>query len=255
MEQFSCEQLKKSYDGQLILDDISLTVGHGELVSILGASGVGKTTLFQLISGLEPLDSGRVLLDGRDITGQTGIVGYMLQKDLLLPFRTVLDNVCLPLQIQGKSLAEAREQAFPLLLDFGLDDSAEKYPSQISGGMRQRAALLRTYLCSGSMMLLDEPFSALDAITKASLHDWYFDMIHSKGVSTLFITHDIDEAILLSDRIYVLSGSPGKLTQEFRVQTKLRKREFALTVDFLQYKQQILAAIENVGNSNWKGNL
>lgn len=245
MHHFSCEQLQKSYDGQLILDDISLYVEQGELVSILGASGVGKTTLFQLISGLEPLDSGKVLLDGREITGQTGVVGYMLQKDLLLPFRTVLDNVCLPLLIQGKKTWEARELATPLLQEFGLMESADKYPSQISGGMKQRAALLRTYLCSGSMMLLDEPFSALDAITKASLHDWYFDMVKEKGISTLFITHDIDEAILLSDRIYILAGNPAKVTQEFRVQTRLRKREFALTVDFLHYKQEILSAIEN----------
>lgn len=245
MHHFSCEQLKKSYDGQLILDDISLYVEQGELVSILGASGVGKTTLFQLISGLEPLDSGKVLLDGREITGQTGIVGYMLQKDLLLPFRTILDNVCLPLLIQGKKRSEARELATPLLQEFGLMGSADKYPSQISGGMKQRAALLRTYLCSGSMMLLDEPFSALDAITKASLHDWYFDMVKEKGISTLFITHDIDEAILLSDRIYILAGNPAKVTQEFRVETGLRKREFALTVEFLHYKQEILAAIEN----------
>ena len=215
-----------------------------KLVCLLGVSGGGKTTLFNVISGLLRPDAGRVLLDGRDITGQPGSISYMLQKDLLLPYRTIEDNVALPLVLRGVKKQAAREQVRPMFRQFGLEGTQKKYPAQLSGGMRQRAALLRTYLFSQDVALLDEPFSALDTLTKSAIHRWFLGVMEQIRLSTLFITHDIDEAILLSDRIYLLSGSPGTITGEIVIrEPKPRPAEFNLTPEFLNYKRQILSML------------
>ena len=195
-----------------ILRDVSLHVNEGEIVSIIGPSGGGKTTLFHIAAGLLRPTAGQVYLDGREITGQSGHVSYMLQKDLLLPFKTVLDNVALPQIIKGKDKKAARAEAAAYFKEFGLAGTEDKYPQMLSGGMRQRAALLRTYLFGREMALLDEPFSALDAITKENIHQWYLEIMTQLNLTTLFITHDMEEAILLSDRIYVLKGRPAKLS-------------------------------------------
>ena len=245
MSYFACEGLCKSYSGRQIIRDISLHVEKGELVSLLGVSGIGKTTLFNLLSGLEAPDGGRVFYEGREVTGQKGMVGYMQQKDLLLPFKTVLDNICLPLVIRGERKADARRQAEQHLKFFGLEGMGGKYPSQLSGGQRQRAALLRTYLFSGQMLLLDEPFSALDAITKSAIHDWYLDMVRQMEASTLLITHDIDEAVQLSARIYIMSGAPGQITHELALDfSGSRKMDFTLSEQFIHYKMEILSHIQ-----------
>ena len=215
MEILKAENIYKSFGENKVLKGASLTLNKGEIVSLLGVSGGGKTTLFNVLSGISKPDSGRVLLNGDDITGKPGSVSYMLQKDLLLPYRKVIDNVTLPLVINKVSKKEAREQAEPLFKTFGLDGTQYKYPSQLSGGMRQRAALLRTYLSSNGVALLDEPFSALDTITKAVIHKWYLDVMQSIDLSTVFITHDIDEAILLSDRIYILAD--GVCSNEIKI--------------------------------------
>lgn len=234
------EGIYKSFGKTQIIQQVSMELREGEIVSLLGVSGGGKTTLFNVIAGLSLPDEGRVLLDGEDITGQTGKVSYMLQKDLLLSHRTVMDNVILPLLIRGKSKKEARSMAHPYFAEFGLEGVENQYPNQLSGGMRQRAALLRTYLFSERVALLDEPFSALDMLTKQSVHKWYLDVMEKIRLSTIFITHDIDEAILLSDRIYILSGKPGTITKEIVIQEpKPRNEEFYLTERFLQYKRQI----------------
>ena len=193
MEQLKVEGISKSFDGERVLEDISITLNKGELVSLLGISGGGKTTLFNIIAGLSRPDTGHVLLDGEDVTGCPGRVSYMLQKDLLLPYRTIEDNVSLPLIVKGMKKGKARELASPDFRQFGLEGTQKKYPAQLSGGMSQRAALLRTYLFSGSVALLDEPFSALDMMTKKkSVHDWYLKVMDEIHLSTLFITHDID---------------------------------------------------------------
>lgn len=196
------------------------------------------------VAGLLKPDRGTVLLDGRDITNRPGHISYMLQKDLLLPYRTIEDNVALPLLLKGMKKTQARLQVAPMFAQFGLDGTQEKYPAQLSGGMRQRAALLRTYMFSQEVALLDEPFSALDTLTKSAVHRWYLGVMEKIQLSTLFITHDIDEAILLSDRIYLLSGSPGKITGEIIIQeSKPRRDDFNLTAEFLEYKRQILNLI------------
>lgn len=235
----------KSFDGRTIIEDISIEIHDRELVSLLGVSGGGKTTLFNVISGLLKPDRGQVFLDGEEITGKPGNVSYMLQKDLLLPYRTVEDNVALPLVIGGMKKKEARKKVAPYFEEFGLAGTEKKYPAQLSGGMRQRAALLRTYLFSDRLALLDEPFSALDTLTKRSMHRWYLDVMEQIHLSTVFITHDIDEAVLLSDRIYILGGKPGHIIDEIRIEEpKPRRNDFQLTEEFLSYKKRILEKIE-----------
>ena len=172
MEVLKAEHISKDFDAKPVLRDVTVSLEEGELVSILGLSGSGKTTLLNIISGLIVPDGGKVYLAGRDITGRPGQVSYMLQKDLLLEHKTVMDNVSLPLVISGMKKEEARRQAEPYFDRFGLSGTQDLYPSQLSGGMRQRAALLRTYLCSHGAVLLDEPFSALDMITKGQMHEW-----------------------------------------------------------------------------------
>lgn len=243
MAQLLVKHISKAFQEQVVLEDISLELREGELVSLLGVSGSGKTTLFNIISGLEQPDSGSVVLDGRDITGKAGQVSYMLQKDLLLPYRTILDNVILPLQVQGMKKKAARAQAGAYFEQFGLQGTEHKYPSQLSGGMRQRAAFLRTYLFSGKVALLDEPFSALDMITKRNLHDWYQKVRQQLQLSTLFITHDIDEAILLSNRIYLMTGVPGKITKEIVIQ-RTEEEGFEMSPAFINYKKEILEHLQ-----------
>jgi ABC-type nitrate/sulfonate/bicarbonate transport system ATPase subunit len=244
MSQLTVKNISKSFDGKEIIRNIDLELHHGELVCLLGISGGGKTTLFNVISGLIQPDHGQVLLDGKDITGQPGRISYMLQKDLLLPYRTIEDNAALPLLIKGMKKKEARKQVNPYFKEFGLEGTQKKYPHQLSGGMRQRAALMRTYLFSQDIALLDEPFSALDTITKSSIHKWYLNIMEQIHLSTLFITHDIDEAILLSDRIYLLTGKPGEITDEIIIhEPKPRREDFNLTSEFLAYKRQILEKI------------
>lgn len=244
MERLEVRNLSKMFDGKPVLEDVSITLNRGELVCLLGISGGGKTTLFNIISGLLMPDEGKVYLDGEDITGKPGKISYMLQKDLLLPYRTIQDNVALPMLLKGVDKKAARAKASSMFAEFGLEGTEKKYPAQLSGGMRQRAALLRTYMFSQDVALLDEPFSALDTLTKSAIHRWYLDVMDRIQLSTFFITHDIDEAILLSDRIYLLTGQPGRITEEVVIkEPKPRKGDFNLSVDFLEYKKYILAKL------------
>lgn len=234
------EHITKAYGDNQVLQDISIHLEEGELVCVLGVSGVGKTTLFNILSGLVLPDRGQILLENEDVTGKTGNLSYMLQKDLLLQHKTVLDNVALPLVLKGVKKKAAREQAAAYFKQFGLEGTELKYPSQLSGGMRQRAALLRTYMCGDRVALLDEPFSALDTLTRTAVQEWYLGVMEEIKLSTLFITHDIDEAILLSDRIYIMSGKPAIISEELVIEEpKPRDGEFLLSNTFLAYKRKI----------------
>ncbi len=237
--------VSKTFEGEQIISNISLELQEGEIVSLLGVSGGGKTTLFNIIAGLSTPDDGTVLLNGTNITSRPGKISYMLQKDLLLPYRTIVDNVALPLIIRGMKKKEAQKKAASHFEEFGLEGTEHKYPAQLSGGMKQRAALLRTYLFSEKVALLDEPFSALDMLTKSSVHQWYLEVMEKIHLSTLFITHDIDEAILLSDRIYLLTGKPGTITKEIVIhEQKPRRKDFNLSEEFLHYKREIIAHLK-----------
>ncbi len=233
--------IQQSYEGNKVIEDISITLEAGEIVCLIGTSGVGKTTLFHVLSGLTNPEKGQVLLNGKNITGIAGKISYMLQKDLLLPYRTIEDNISLPLRIQGMKRKLARQQVAPYFETFGLENTEKKYPFQLSGGMRQRAALLRTYMFSQEVALLDEPFSALDAITKRQMHHWYLDIMKKIQLSTLFISHDIDEALVLSNRIYIMSGKPGTIVAEIIVDKKeMDMDEFLMSADFMELKRKIV---------------
>lgn len=241
MKKLVASEISVAFDGEKIIEDVSLFLKEGEIVSLLGVSGSGKTTVFNVLSGIIKPQTGKVLLDGKDITGKPGRVSYMLQKDMLLRHRNVLDNVSLPLILRGMGKKEARERARPLFADFGLEGTEKKYPNELSGGMRQRCALLRTYLTGADVALLDEPFSALDTLTKASVHRWYLDIMEKIKLSTVFVTHDIDEAVLLSDRVYILSGKPGRITDEIKID--LPKPRDPLSEEFIRYKRDIVSKI------------
>lgn len=239
------ERINKSYGNKDVLADISLHVPAGKIVSLLGPSGVGKTTLFNLIAGLELPDRGSIQLNNEEITDKRGKVSYMLQKDLLLPYKTMEENLALPLILKGVKKKAALKKVAAYLPEFGLSGVEKVYPNALSGGMRQRAALLRTYLFSGELILLDEPFSALDAITKRDLHQWFLQMQKEFSLTTLLITHDIDEAILLSDQIYLLAGSPGVIRETITVSRPENKEvDFSLTPAFLDYKRAILQKMQ-----------
>ncbi len=209
--------LSKRYrvDGHVVqaLADVSLTACAGEFVSVVGPSGSGKTTLFNLICGLSRPDSGEMLLDGRPVQGRRGLVAYMPQKDVLLPWRTVLDNVLLGSEVDGRPKDRAREEALELMPSFGLGGFEHRYPHELSGGMRQRAALLRTYLFHRDVLLLDEPFGALDALTRRQLQMWLLSVWEEHRKTILFVTHDVAEAAFLSDRVYVLTSRPARVSE------------------------------------------
>ena len=244
MALLKAEHITKISGQRTIIKDINIELNQGELVCLLGVSGSGKTTLFHILSGLTTPEEGHVYLNDKEITSTPGQISYMLQKDLLLPHKKIIDNVSLPLVLKGMKKADARQKADPLFADFGLDGTQYQYPSQLSGGMRQRAALLRTYLSSNGVALLDEPFSALDTITKSNIHKWYLNIMTHIDLSTLFITHDIDEAILLSDRIYILNGTPGEIKDEIVIREKKpRPDDFYLTETFLNYKRDIISRL------------
>ncbi|OQA07599.1 MAG: Aliphatic sulfonates import ATP-binding protein SsuB [Firmicutes bacterium ADurb.Bin373] len=217
MPEIVVEGISKTLGGLLTLGEINLKAGAGDFVGILGPSGCGKSTLFNIISGLMRPDRGRVLIDGRDVTGRTGRVSYMRQKDLLLPSLNIVENVSIPLVLKGMPKKQACAEAAAHFKQFGLAGFEKYYPRQLSGGMRQRAAMLRTYLFSSDILLLDEPFAALDAITKRKMQAWLIDVFNMINPTVMYITHDVDEALYLCDRIYVLSDCPTDVRLEICV--------------------------------------
>jgi len=224
------------------LQDINMSIGRGEFVSIIGPSGCGKSTLLNIICGLILPDSGKVVIEGRDVTGKRGVVSYMPQKDLLFPWRTVIDNVILGSIIEGSSVAETRERALELFGVFGLEGFEDCYPATLSGGMRQRAALMRTVLCEKPIMLLDESFGGLDAMTRRKMQVWLLSIWECFERSVLFITHDIEEAVFLSDRIYVLTERPANVG--FEVIVDLPRPRNVTSTEFIEIKKQLLEAFK-----------
>lgn len=230
------------------LAGVSLEARAGEFVSVVGPSGSGKSTLFNIVAGLERPDSGRVLLDGGDVTGRRGVVAYMPQRDALLPWRSVLDNAVLAAVVQGRDRAAARREAQGLLGTFGLEGFGEALPEALSGGMRQRAALLRTVLWRRPVMLLDEPFGALDALTRAQLQRWLLGLRAALDRTILLVTHDVEEALLLSDRVYVLTPRPGRVALRLPVDLP-RPRDYTVVASprFAALKTTLLEVLGVVG--------
>jgi ABC-type nitrate/sulfonate/bicarbonate transport system ATPase subunit len=200
-----------------VLDDISLHVADGEFVSILGPSGSGKSSLFRLLTGALTPDRGRISVSGSDLASRPQAFAFMPQRDALMPWRRIIDNVTLGLEVQGMARADARARVLPLFPTFGLTGFEHHYPAQLSGGMRQRAALLRTIVQDRPIQLLDEPFGALDALTRAEMQGWLETRWQDARWTSLLVTHDVREAVALSDRIYVFSRRPAQIIAEFEV--------------------------------------
>lgn len=245
MPEILIENIKKTFlvDNQPtpVLDGISVYVDTGEFVSLIGPSGCGKSTLFNIICGLVEPDRGKVLLGENTGARASEVASYMPQKDLLLPWRRVLDNVILAREISGEHPEEVKKEARELMTLFGLDGFENSYPAELSGGMRQRAALMRAVLAKRKVLLLDEPFGALDAITRTRMQQWLLDVWSKFKQAVFFVTHDIDEALFLSDRVYVLTPRPARVCMELKVNLPRPRRTAVLTTGrFLELKQQVM---------------
>lgn len=225
MAKLEVSNLAFRYEREPLFEDVSFSVEEGEFVSILGSSGCGKSTALNLLAGILTPEAGQMRVDGQLIRGMSGHFAYMPQNDLLFPWKTILQNVCLHARLHGRE-REAQQQARELFPAFGLAGYEDAYPSELSGGMRQRAAFLRTALCQADILLLDEPFGALDVISRGDMQDWLASMKARLGRTCLLVTHDIDEAIYLSDRILVLGGSPASIRGEIAVKETQRTRDW-----------------------------
>ena len=230
----------------LAVDGVELAIGAREFVTLVGPSGCGKSTLFNIIVGLtEPDPGGQVCLDGKVEDHLLGRVAFMPQRDLLLPWRSVLDNAILALEVEGQPRAEARDRARAVFADFGLTGFEHHYPQQLSGGMRQRVALMRTFLFERELMLLDEPFGALDALTRALMQRWLLELWSKFDRTVLFITHDIDEAIYLGDRVVIMTARPGRIKADIAVPLPRPRAPHMLTDPaFTTLKRRLLDTIE-----------
>jgi len=240
----------KTFEGRHPLEtlrDVSLSVEAGDFVAIVGPSGCGKSTLFNLIAGIEPVSAGEIALRGDpNPEGRWLSCGYMFQQDLLFPWRSVLDNAALGLEVSGVcSRSEARRRARELLPRFGLEGFESHRPAELSGGMRQRVALLRTLLLQRPLLLLDEPFAALDALTRRELQDWLRDTWSSGSEAALLVTHDVREAIYLANRVYVMSGRPGSIVAEVEVRERDEPPPDALALASLE--ERVMSALHLQG--------
>lgn len=232
-----------SKGGVHILDGVNLEVAPGTFLALIGPSGAGKSTLLGLLAGLDLPDEGYVEKDGEPLT-RPGLVSYMPQSDLLLPWRSVVANVALGLEATGVSRREAREKAAWALERFGLEEFARASPAALSGGMRSRVALLRTALLGRDVLLLDEPFGALDALTRRWLQEWLLEVRDELAATIVLVTHDVDEALLLADRVVVLKGRPARIALELAVELKRpRTMEQETTAEFAHLKAQLLEAL------------
>jgi ABC-type nitrate/sulfonate/bicarbonate transport system ATPase subunit len=237
--------LSQRYGERQVLERIDLAVAAGEFVSLVGPSGCGKSTLLKVLAGLLRPSTGEACVDGEPTTGRRGLVAYMPQRDLLLPWRRALDNAVLGAQIAGAPVPAARERARGMFEQFGLAGFEKSWPSELSGGMRQRLALLRTFLLDRDVLLLDEPFGALDAITRRQMYAWLQEVWLADQRTAIFVTHDVEEAIYLSDRVIVLSARPGRIVTELTVPLpRPRERDVVSDPAFVELKSALLDALE-----------
>ncbi|ARP86126.1 ABC transporter ATP-binding protein [Bordetella genomosp. 9] len=240
--------ISKTFGSVRALSELQVNIAPGEFVTVVGPSGCGKSTLFNIVAGLEEPDAGgRIQFLGkpcpaRDLLGK---VSFMPQRDLLLPWRTVIDNAILAVELEGVRRADARRAAMEMLPEFGLAGFEKQYPQQLSGGMRQRVALMRTFMFKRDLMLLDEPFGALDALTRTMMQRWLLDVWQKHRRTILFITHDVDEALFLGDRVLVMTSRPGRVKLEQKVALpRPRLPDIVTSPEFIAMKRTLLSAIE-----------
>lgn len=241
MLKFCNVDFKYKNDSKFIIENLSFHVNKGEFISIIGPSGCGKSTIFRLISRLEDASNGDIYIKDNNIKNLKGAIGYMPQSDLLIPWRTILENASLPLEIGGKDSRKAKEKAEEFLKIFGLNTYKDKYPKDLSGGMKQRVSFIRTLLTGADVMILDEPFSALDAITKISMQEWLLTQWSTLNKTILFITHDVEEALFLSNRIFVVSERPITKLKEVTVPIPYpRDRHMLSRPEILDIKEELV---------------
>jgi len=240
--------ITKTFGSVQALKDLGVSITPGEFVTVVGPSGCGKSTLFNIVAGLEEPDEGGSIeflgkrCKARELLGK---VSFMPQRDLLLPWRTVIDNAILAVEMEGASRKDARRQALEMLPEFGLAGFENQYPHQLSGGMRQRVALMRTFMFKRDLMLLDEPFGALDALTRSMMQRWLLDVWQKHRRTILFITHDVDEALFLGDRVLVMTSRPGRVKLEQPVTLpRPRRADIVTSPEFIGLKRTLLEAIE-----------
>lgn len=254
-ERLRLQHVSKTFEGggkaTTALSDVNISIKEGDFVTLIGPSGCGKSTLFSIVAGLLVPDRGsRMFLDGQEqaFDHLLGRVAFMPQRDMLLPWRTVVDNAILALEIEGMPKKQARELARPMIKEFGLGGFENHYPQQLSGGMRQRVALMRTFLFDRDLILLDEPFGALDALTRATMQRWLLDIWSRHRRTVIFVTHDIDEAIFLGDRVVAMAARPGRITLDEHVGLP-RPRDAAVvtTPEFIALKRRLLGVLGDDG--------
>lgn len=244
MLEFKDITFKYPEDDYTMLENLSFSVENGEFISIIGASGCGKSTIFRLINGLEKPQNGQVFIDGQPIEKLKNYSAYMPQKDLLFPWRTIGDNLSLPMEIQGIKKAERDKKTLDMLKEVGLLEYKDKYPKDLSGGMRQRISFIRTLLTGSELLLLDEPFSALDSLTKISMQEWLLQEWKHFNRTILFITHDVEEAIFLSKSIFVIQDRP--ITHLERIDIPLeypRDRSFLQKSEIIKLKESLISKL------------
>ncbi|MBQ0065403.1 MAG: ABC transporter ATP-binding protein [Firmicutes bacterium] len=240
------QNLRNSFDQKLVLNQVNMQIKNGEFVAILGPSGCGKSTILNILAGLIQPDAGIIQVDGKEVKGVSDHFAYMPQSDLLLPWKTILENVTLYGQI-NKDKKNATEKALKEFKTFGLDGYQNAYPRELSGGMRQRAAFLRTALCNADILLLDEPFGALDVITRNDMQDWLLNLRDEYNRTTLLVTHDIDEALYLADRILILSHRPASIIREIDLSNVEKSRDWLFSQGAL--KQDIFELLKGENNA------
>jgi ABC-type nitrate/sulfonate/bicarbonate transport system ATPase subunit len=236
------QHISKSFSNTEIIHDLSLHIDEGEFVSIIGPSGSGKSTIFHLIGGIMTPDTGMISLKGKNINGERGSISYMPQSPSLLPWRTTLQNVQLGQDLQGE---KNTEEAIKMIEKAGLGDYIHSYPSELSGGMKQRVSFIRALLSPQPVICLDEPFSALDELTRLDMQKWLLSIWEEYRKTILFVTHNIDEALFLSDRIVLLSTKPAKIVAEFNIPfERPRHEDILLTNEFLDWKRKIHSSFQ-----------
>lgn len=241
--------LSKTYETPMgvlpVLDTLNFCIKNGEFVCFLGPSGCGKSTLFHILSGIENSDSGKIAINEQNTANRRGKFGYMFQNDLLLPWRNALDNITLGLEVKGHTLNESREEAEKLLRRFRLEKFAGFYPPALSGGMKQRIALLRTIAFNSDILLLDEPFGSLDALTRLSLQKYLLEIWKKLQLTILFITHDVNEAVLLADKIIILSNRPAKIIRSLDIKIpRPRNMEKLTSSNTIKIEKELISLLE-----------
>lgn len=245
MNKIIIDNVSKSFGDQKILNDISFACKEGEFVSILGPSGSGKSTLFKLIGGILRPEQGKIIIDGKDITGKKGFISYTPQSPALMPWRTILENVLLGQEISGH---KNKEKALEMIEKAGLSGYEKHYPYELSGGMKQRVSFIRSLLSPQSIICLDEPFSALDEFTRFEMQKWLLSIWQEYKRTILFVTHNIDEALFLSDRIIILSSRPATVKKTISVPFTRPREEYILySNQFVELKRRI---VEEISNNN-----